>query len=169
MKFNFKNVGEPFIDIAAGTAGAILSNQFLDFAKMFPTVDPTSFPIVHQGGIKAAAAGLSIGLWGKKMPSMLKYAIIGVGIAGAIKEARQLSNGTIITIGSDERGSDTSQLDRLLKEAAKKSISSPNMMGANDSGAGVGWNMGANDSGAGVGIMNASIPNMDYGSTVGSL
>ena len=163
MKIHLKHSAEPFIAIGAGTAGAIIGNQFLDFEKLMPASDHTGFMFVHQGGIKAAAAGLSIGMFGKKMPAWAKYAIIGVGIAGAIKEAKVLSSGQIVAIGSENStGSDTSQLDRLLEEAAKKSMSG---MGANDPGAGVG--MGANDPGAGVGNLNPMIPNMDYGSTVG--
>lgn len=162
MKFNFKNAAEPLVDIAAVTAGAIASNQFLDFGKMFKTADPNGFVIKHQGGIKAVAAAGSIVMFGKKMPRWAKMLIIGVGVAGAIKEVRVMTTKIDMIGGADAGGSDTSDLDKLLKQAA--------MMGASDAGAGVGYanqGTGASDAGAGVGYSNPDIPQQDYGSTVG--
>ena len=95
MKFNFKAIQEPAIDLLAITGGAIASNQFLDFSKMFKNADPEGFMIKHQGGIKAGAAVIGIGLFGKKMPRWVKMLVIGAGVAGAIKEVKTLSEGKI--------------------------------------------------------------------------
>lgn len=158
MKFNFKSVKDPLVDTLAITVGAIAGNQFLDFGKMFKTADPEGFVIKHQGGIKAGAVILGVGLFGKKMPHIVKMALIGVGVAGGIKEVKELSKGKIESIGADNGGSDTSTLDRLLEEARLSGG-----MGAIDTSAGV----GAIDTDAGVGYTNPDIPNMDYGSSVG--
>jgi len=167
MKFNFKNAVAPIIDIAAITGGAIASNQFLDFQKMMPNSDPNGFLIKHQGGIKAVAAGAAVGIFGKKMPSWAKMIVIGVGVAGAIKEIKALSNDKIIAIGAgeDSRGSDMTTLDNLLQQARQQSMNggAESSVGANDAGAGV----GATDAGAGVGYNAPDIPQMDYGTTVG--
>lgn len=158
MKFNFKAIQEPAIDLVAISAGAIASSQFLDFSKMFKTADPEGFLIKHQGGIKAGAAIIGVGLFGKKMPRWVKMLVIGAGVAGAIKEAKVLSEGKIESIGADNSGSDTSSLDALLQEAARNSMNGEYRADAASS-------VGAYDSGAGVGMPD--IPQMDYGTTVG--
>ncbi len=165
MKFNFKAAIEPAVDIAAITGGAIVSNQFLDFGKMFKTADPNGNLIKHQGGIKAGAAILALMFFGKKMPRWAKMGVVGVGVGGAIKEIKVLSGGKIESVGAgDNSGSDTSSLDRLLDEARRNSMQgADSSVGANDSGAGV----GTTDAGAGVGYNAPDIPQMDYGTTVG--
>src|SRR5258706_5876039 len=124
MKFNFKNAKDPAITLLAITGGAIASNQFLDFGKMFKTADPNGFLIKHQGGIKAAGAIGAVMLYGKKMPLWMKMLVIGAGVAGAIKEVKELSKGKIESVGggADSGGSDTTTLDRLLQQAAQDSL-----------------------------------------------
>lgn len=169
MKFDFKKIATPVMDIGLVAGGAVVGNQFLDFEKMFKTADPNGFFIKHQGGVKAVGSALAIGLLDKKLPSWAKMLLIGVGVGGAIKEIKNLSNGKIEAVGANpgtgSDGSDTSQLDRLLEEARITSMQGRIQgMGANDAGAAV----GAADAGAGVGWSNNSaIPQMDYGSTVG--
>ena len=164
MKFNFKEVakgtGNAAIDLGAITIGAIGSNQFLDFEKMFSKVDKEHFVIKHQGGIKAGASVLALGIFGKKMPGWARMLTLGVGLAGAIKEAKVLTGGKLESIGSDNTGSDTRSLDALLQEAANNSM---NGYGGYRDGTNTG--VGANDTGAGVGMPD--IPNMDYSTTVG--
>lgn len=165
MKFDFKNAlkgsGNAAVDIGLVTAGAIASNQFLDLSKMFTKVDKEHFLIKHQGGVKAGAAILGIGIFGKKMPGWMRMLTIGIGVAGAIKEVKVLTGGKIESIGTNNNGSDTTSLDALLQEAANNS-----MNGYGGYRDGTNTSVGANDTGAGVG-MPPSIPNMDYGSTVG--
>lgn len=164
MKFNFKDTlkgtGHGVVDIGLVTAGAIASNQFLDFGKMFAKADPASFPIKHQGLIKAGSAALIMGVVGKKLPGWVRMLTIGIGVAGAIKEVKVLTGGKIESIGSDNTGSDTRSLDALLQEAANNSM---NGYGGYRDGTNTG--VGANDTGAGVGMPD--IPNMDYSTTVG--
>lgn len=171
MKFNFKQFGKDggnaIIDIAAVTAGAIASNQVLDLQKIFPNQPADNFVIKHQGGVKAVAAAAAIGMFGKKMPRWAQMLIIGVGVAGAVKEARVLmGDDKVSSIGTDNNDSDPSILEDLLRDASNGRALT---MGANDAGAGV----GSYDAGAGVGAfqpMNplaTPIPSMDYNTMVG--
>ena len=98
MKFNFKHqlkeIGHTAVEVAVLTGGAIVSKKFMDFKTLFKNqiaADPlylNKFWMVHEGGVKFA-----VGLAGAsyfKNP-YVKWAFIGVAVAGAFQEVRHLT------------------------------------------------------------------------------
>lgn len=120
FKLNQKGIMKSATELGAMTAGAIGGNQFLDFTKIFKDTPHDSFMIKHQGGVKAVGSLLLLNS-GMKMSPLMRAIVMGIGIGGAVKEARVL-------IGKDAKGIDTidaignddqEKLDELLLQASK--------------------------------------------------
>jgi hypothetical protein len=119
LKLHAKNFGQAAVSngkmIGFTTIGIIASNELLDLRKYADklNIQADNFIVKHQGGAKALGVIFVLYKWGKKMGDFLKFILLGVGIQGAIQEARTLSGDKLNQIGSPE-------MDNMLKEAAEK-------------------------------------------------
>jgi hypothetical protein len=104
--------------IALTATGAIVAQKMLDLeaigAKAGLAADN---PIIkHQGAVKVVGVIAANHFFAKKMPDMVKWALIGVGIQGALQEIRVLAgDDKIPQIGNEDKA-----IDEQMKKAAEE-------------------------------------------------
>lgn len=156
-----KNVANEAIPIAMITVGVVATQKFLDFKTLLPNAPVDAFYMKHEGLVKVAGSIILLSMpFAKKIPMPIRYAIMGVGVQGAIKAVRQYS--TNATTGKSFVDQIGNQFSEEINEAAKKIKSfAANTSNTSVSGPDTSQTLKLN-SATGVSGMGISNESMDY-------